>query len=193
MMMMITGICSLRLFFLIPNFTDTGSKTFFLYQFFPIPVPIPPEKWKIPGTDTNTVPVPIMNLLNSKILATKIISGTKFFRYRFRDFFRYQFVPIPVPIPPKKLKIPGTSTSHFVIYTLRAHPGHSQRIFREHSLHVWSAAMSQDVLSLFFPKISNIAIFGIFCATKETVRGSKLMGCSFLAPTHPPTHICHFN
>ena len=88
-------------------------------------------------------------------------------------FFRYQFFPIPVPIPPKKLKIPGTSTSHFVIYTLRAHPGHSQRIFREHSCYH------------FFPKISNIAIFGIFCATKETVRGSKLMGCSFLAPTHP--------
>ena len=108
-------------------------------------------------------------------------------------FFQYQFFPIPVPIPPKKLKIPGTSTSHFVIYTLRAHPGHSQRIFREHSLHVWSASTSQDVLSLFPKNQQHCNFFCIFCATKETVRGSKLMGCSFLAPTHPPTHICHFN
>ena len=110
-----------------------------------------------------------------------LLENTQWMDFTFRDFF-------PIPIfsdtgsnTTKKI----TSTSHFVIYTLRAHPGHSQRIFREHSLHVWSAAMSQDVLSLFFPKISNIAIFGIFCATKETVRGSKLMGCSFLAPTHP--------
>ena len=93
-----------------PNFTDTGSETFFRYQIFPIPVPIPPEKWQIHGTDTNTVPVPIMNLLNSKMLATKFSSGTNFFRYRFRDFFpvpnlsdtgskiffRYQIFPIPV-------------------------------------------------------------------------------------------------
>ena len=27
-------------------------------------------------------------------------------------FFRYQIFPIPVPIPPKKMKIPGTGTSH---------------------------------------------------------------------------------
>ena len=33
-----------RDFFPVPNFTDTGSETFFRYQFFPIPVPIPPEK-----------------------------------------------------------------------------------------------------------------------------------------------------
>ena len=26
-----------------------------------------------------------------------LFSGTKFFRYRFRDFFRYQIFPIPVP------------------------------------------------------------------------------------------------
>ena len=37
-------------FFPIPNFTDTGSETFFWYQILPIPVPIPPKKWKIPGT-----------------------------------------------------------------------------------------------------------------------------------------------
>ena len=33
-----------RDFFPVPNFTDTGSETFFRYQFFPIPVPIQPEK-----------------------------------------------------------------------------------------------------------------------------------------------------
>ena len=68
---------------------------FFRYQIFPIPVPI-------------------------------LFSGTKFFRYRYRyffpvpnfsdtdtgTFFRYQIFPIPVPIPPKKMKIPGTGTSH---------------------------------------------------------------------------------
>ena len=60
---------------------------------------------------TYTVPVPIINLQNSQIWATKISSGIKFFRYRFRDFFpvpnfsdtgsetfyRYQIWPIPVP------------------------------------------------------------------------------------------------
>ena len=25
-------------------------------------------------------------------------TGTKFFRYRFREFYRFQFVPIPVPV-----------------------------------------------------------------------------------------------
>ena len=39
-----------RDFFPVPNFSDTGSETFFQYQYFPIPVPIPPKKWKIPGT-----------------------------------------------------------------------------------------------------------------------------------------------
>ena len=63
------------------------------------------------GTDTFfryqifTIPIPVL------------FSGTKFFRYRFRDFFpvpnftdtgsetffRYQFFPIPVPIPPEKI------------------------------------------------------------------------------------------
>ena len=41
-----------RDFFPVPNFSDTGSETFFRYQFFSIPVPIPPEK-QFP------VPVPI--------------------------------------------------------------------------------------------------------------------------------------
>ena len=53
-----------RDFFPVPNFADTGSETFYRYQiwpipvprlfsgtkFVPIPVPIPPKKWKIPGT-----------------------------------------------------------------------------------------------------------------------------------------------
>ena len=51
-----------RDFFPIPNFTDTGSETFFRYQIYPIPVPIPPEKKKIPGTDTYTIPVPIKTI-----------------------------------------------------------------------------------------------------------------------------------
>ena len=32
-----------RDFFPVPNFSDTGSETFFRYQFFSIPVPIPPK------------------------------------------------------------------------------------------------------------------------------------------------------
>ena len=56
---------------------------------------------------------------------TNTFSGTKYFRYRYQYFFRYQIFPIPVPrlfryqifpipvsIPPKKWKIPGTCTSH---------------------------------------------------------------------------------
>ena len=81
-------------------------RDFFRYQNFPLTIPIPPEK-----NEKFPVPVPIINLLNSKILATKISCGTKFFQYRFRDlfpvpnfsdtgsgtFFRYQIFPIPVP------------------------------------------------------------------------------------------------
>ena len=52
-------------FFPIPNFSDTGSETFFRYQIFPILVPIPPEKWNIPSIGTYTVTVPIINLQNS--------------------------------------------------------------------------------------------------------------------------------
>ena len=76
--------------FPVPNFSDTGSETFFRYQILPIPVPrlfsgtkffryrfrYHQKKWKIPGSGTYTVPVPIINLQNSKILATKIFSGT---------------------------------------------------------------------------------------------------------------------
>ena len=54
-----------RDFFPILNFAYTGSETFFRYQIFPIPVPIPPEIWKIPGSGTFSVPVPIINLQNS--------------------------------------------------------------------------------------------------------------------------------
>ena len=54
-----------RDFFPILIFTDTGSETFLRYQIFPIPVPIPPEKGKIPSTGTYTIPVPIINLQNS--------------------------------------------------------------------------------------------------------------------------------
>ena len=103
-------------------FSDTGSETFYgtkfyryrFRDFFPVPnfsdTTRKNEQFPVP------VPVPIINLLNSKKLATKISSGTKFYRYRYRDlfpvpnfsdtgsgtFFRYQFFPILVPIPPKK-------------------------------------------------------------------------------------------
>ena len=94
-------------------------------------------------TGTYTAPVPIKNIQISKILRQKSVPvsnfsdtgsqtffwypiflipvprpfhGTKYFGYRFQDFFpvpnfsdtgsetffRYQFVPIPVPIPTKK-------------------------------------------------------------------------------------------
>ena len=69
--------------FPVPNFTDTGSETFFRYH------------QKNPCTGTYTV-----NLLNSKFwrqesapvpnfsdLVLRLLSGTKFFRYWFRDFF----------------------------------------------------------------------------------------------------------
>ena len=97
-------------FFRYQIFSDTGSETFFRYRFR-----YHQKKWKI------------INLLNSKILATNISSGTKFFRYRFRyhqkkwkipstgtgthykcskckkkfekNLFRYQIFPIPVPRP----------------------------------------------------------------------------------------------
>ena len=68
-----------RDFFPVPNFSDTGSDTTRKNEKFPVPVP-----------------VPIINLLNSKNLATKISSGTKFFRDRFQDFFQYQIFLIPV-------------------------------------------------------------------------------------------------
>ena len=91
-----------RDFFPVQNFADTGSETFFRCQFVPIPV-------------------------------LRLFIGTKFCRYRFRDFlsvpnltdtgsatfFQYQFVPIPVTIPPKKLKIPGTGTSHSGVHDAR--------------------------------------------------------------------------
>ena len=81
------------------------------------------------GTKFFSVP----NIFDS---SSKTFSGTKFFRYRFRDFFpvpnfsdtgsetffRYQFVPIPVPIPPKKWKIPGTGNSRYRSHSAKEWP-----------------------------------------------------------------------
>ena len=69
-----------RDFFPVPNFSDTGSDTTRKNEKFPVPVP-----------------VPIINLLNSKNFATKINSGNKFFRYRFRYHQKYEKFPVPVP------------------------------------------------------------------------------------------------
>ena len=78
-----------------PNFSDTGSETFYikfyLYQFRDFFYPVP-TFFNTGSDNTYTVPVPIINLLNSLILATKISSSTEFFRYRGRDIF-----PTPVP------------------------------------------------------------------------------------------------
>ena len=63
---------------------------FIRYQICPIPVPrlFQAPNFSDTGSDTTRkFPLPIINLQNSKKLATKISSGTKFFRYRFRDFF----------------------------------------------------------------------------------------------------------
>ena len=136
--------------FPVPNFFRYRFRDFFRYQILPIPVPrlfsgtkffryrfrYHQKKWKIPGSGTGThykfskfKKICDKNLLRYQIFPIPVprpFSGTKFFRYRFRDFFpvpnfsdtgsetffRYQFFPIPVPIPPKKLKIPGTGTSH---------------------------------------------------------------------------------
>ena len=134
-----------RDFFPVPNFSDTGSETFFRYQIFPIPVPIPPEKMNnsryryLDGTGTHYKSSKFQNLCDKiqfryQIFSdtdTGTFSGTKFFRYRFRDFFpvpnfsdtgsdtfsgtnffRYRFryhqknEKFPVP------GIPGTGTSH---------------------------------------------------------------------------------
>ena len=93
------------------KFSDSGSETFFRYQIFPIPVPIPPEKMKIPGTGTFTVyrkgtdthqkSYKFLNFGNkNKGFSSKTFSGTKFFRYHPKN---EQF---PVP------GIPSTGTSH---------------------------------------------------------------------------------
>ena len=103
------------------NLNDTDSETFFRYQNFPRPVPglFSVPNFSDTGSDTTRknnkfpvpVPVPIINLQNFQILRTKISSGTKFFQYRFRDFFpvpnfsetdsetffRYQIFSIPIP------------------------------------------------------------------------------------------------
>merc|ERR1719237_1949243 len=62
-----------RDFFPVPNFTDIGSDTTRQNEKFPVPVPI---RYRYP---------------------LYIFKITKFCRYRFRYFFRYQIFPIPVP------------------------------------------------------------------------------------------------
>ena len=117
--------------FSVPNFLDTGSETFFRYSILTIPVP---RLFPVPnfndtgsdttrknensryrylyGTDTHHKSYKFQNFGNkNKGFSSETFSGTKFFRYRFRDFFpvpnfsdtgsetffRYQFFPIPVP------------------------------------------------------------------------------------------------
>ena len=100
-----------RYFFPVPNFSDTGSGTFFRYQILPIPVPrlfsgtkffryrfrYHQKKWKIPGSGTGThYKSSKFKIFGDKnqlryqffpIPVPRPFSGTKFFRYRFRDFF----------------------------------------------------------------------------------------------------------
>ena len=115
---------------------DTDTDTFIRYQIFSIPIPV---LFSVPnisdtgsdtnkknensryrylyGTDTHHKSYKFLNFGNkNKGFSSETFSGTKFFRYRFRDFFpvpnfsdtgsetffRYQFFPIPVPITPKK-------------------------------------------------------------------------------------------
>ena len=120
-----------RYFFPVPNFYDTGSDTTRKNEKFPVPVL-----------------VPIINVLNAKKLSKKICSGTKFFRYRFRDlflvlnfsdtgsgtfsgtkffryqfrdFFRYQILTIPVArfFPVPIFQFPVRHTLLWMYETLR--------------------------------------------------------------------------
>ena len=121
-----------RDFFPVPNFSDTGSDT---------TIKMKNSRYRyLYGTGTHYKSLKFLNFGNETqfryqifpIPVPRLFSGTKFCRYRFRDFlsvpnltdtgsetfFRYQFVPIPVPIPPKKLKIPGTGNSRYRYVTL---------------------------------------------------------------------------
>ena len=121
-----------RDFFPVPNFSDTGSDT---------TIKMKNSRYRyLYGTGTHYKSLKFLNFGNETqfryqifpIPVPRLFSGTKFRRYRFRDFlsvpnltdtgsetfFRYQFVPIPVPIPPKKLKIPGTGNSRYQYVTL---------------------------------------------------------------------------
>ena len=121
-----------RDFFPVPNFSDTGSDT---------TIKMKNSRYRyLYGTGTHYKSLKFLNFGNETqfryqifpIPVPRLFSGTKFRRYRFRDFlsvpnltdtgsetfFRYQFVPIPVPIPPKKLKIPGTGNSRYRYVTL---------------------------------------------------------------------------
>ena len=121
-----------RDFFPVPNFSDTGSDT---------TIKMKNSRYRyLYGTGTHYKSLKFLNFGNETqfryqifpIPVPRLFSGTKFRRYRFRDFlsvpnltdtgsetfFRYQFVPIPVPIPPKKLKIPDTGNSRYRYVTL---------------------------------------------------------------------------
>ena len=121
-----------RDFIPVPNFSDTGSDT---------TIKMKNSRYRyLYGTGTHYKSLKFLNFGNETqfryqffpILVPRLFSGTKFCRYRFREFlsvpnltdtgsetfFRYQFVPIPVPIPPKKLKIPGTGNSRYRYVTL---------------------------------------------------------------------------
>ena len=86
-----------RDFFSVLIFFETGSETFFGTNFFSRPVPIPSKNCKNPGNGTR--PGPKSTLIFWKILRLVSIFffGTKIFRDRFRDFFRYQNFSRPVP------------------------------------------------------------------------------------------------
>ena len=108
------------------TFFGTGSETFFRYQILPIQVPRLFRYQFLFDTGSDTT----RKITNFRYwylwykfsdAGSETFSGTKFFRYRFRDFFpvpnlsdtgsetffRYQFF----PIPPK-----NTGTSHSVEY-----------------------------------------------------------------------------
>ena len=103
-----------RYFFPLPNISDidTGtffgtkfyqydSETFFRYQIIAIPDPKPPAKMKnswyrylYQYKSSKFQNFGNKNQLLYQILpipAPRLFSRTKFFQYRFRDFFRYQF------------------------------------------------------------------------------------------------------
>merc|ERR1712037_936459 len=120
-----------RYFIPVPNISDTDTGTFFGTKFFRyrfrdfFPVPIfndtgsdTTRKNEISryrylyDTDTHHKSYKFLNFGDvNKGFSSETFSGTKFFRYRFRDFFpvpnfsdtgsetffRYQFFPIPVP------------------------------------------------------------------------------------------------
>ena len=77
---------------------STQENAHFNFNFHCINVPNHPGK----GLDhpkIKQMPVLTSMLTNTGTdTSSETFPGTKFFRYRFRDFFRYHFFPIPVPI-----------------------------------------------------------------------------------------------